>query len=187
MSSLINDIHFSLLAAAEKGGGHGGDHGGEKVFAPFDVTSFPSQLFWFFLTFFALYFLLSQVFLPRVAETIEERGSRIADDLDQASRMQREAEEAEKTYTRSLADARAKAMNVAETTKQSVDAEIQSELAAADVEADKAAEAADARIRQVRSAALSNIESIAAETAQTAVTALTGKKITLAAVKSALN
>ena len=111
MSSMLNDIHFSLLAAAEKGGGHGGDHGGEKVFAPFDITSFPSQLFWFFLTFFLLYFLLSNVFLPRVAETIEDRGSRIADDLDQASRMQREAEEAEKAYTQALADARAKAMN----------------------------------------------------------------------------
>ena len=78
-------------------------------------------------------------------------------------------------------------MNVAETTKQAVDTEIQTELAAADAEADKAAEAAEARIRQVRSAALGNIESVAADAAQAAVTALTGKKLTLAAVKSALN
>ena len=122
-----------------------------------------SQLFWFFLTFIALYFLLSKVFLPRVGETIEERGSRIADDLDQASRMQREAEEAEKAYTSALADARAKAMNVAETTKKAVDTEIQAELAAADAEADKAAEAAENRIRQVRTDALANIESVAAD------------------------
>lgn len=187
MSSIINDIHYSLLAAAEKGGSHAGDHGGEKVFAPFDAASFPSQLFWFFLTFFVLYLLLSKVFLPRVGETIEERGSRIADDLDQASRMQREAEEAEKAYTRSLADARAKAMNVAETTKQSVDAEIQTELAAADAQADKAAEAAEARIREVRTSALGNIESVAAEAAQAAVTALTGKTVSLATVKAAIN
>ncbi len=187
MSSIINDIHYSLLAAAETSSVHGADHDVEKVFAPFDMTTFPSQLFWFFLTFFALYFLLSQVFLPRVGEIIEERGSRIADDLDQASRMQREAEEAEKAYTRSLADARAKAMNVAETTKQSVDAEIQTELAAADAEADKATAVADARIRKVRTSAMANIETVAAEAAQAAVAALTGKTVTLAAVKSALN
>ena len=101
--------------------------------------------------------------------------------------MQREAEEAEKAYTRSLADARAKAMNVAETTKQSVDAEIQTELAAADAVADEAAEAAETRIRQVRTEALGNIETVAAEAAQAAVAALTGKTVTLAAVKSALN
>lgn len=171
-----------LLAAAAEGG-----HSESKVFPPFDPAYFPSQLFWFFLSFFALYFLLSRVLLPRVGETIEERGSRIADDLDQASRMQREAEEAEKSYTRALADARAKAMNVAETTKQSVDAEIQSELTAADAEADKAAAIAEARIRDVRNAALSNIESVASEAAQAAVEALTGKKVTLATVKSALN
>ena len=110
MSSFIDDIHYVTFAAAEKAGGYG-EAGGEKVFAPFDTSTFASQLFWFFITFAILYFLLSKVLLPRVGETIEERGSRIADDLDQASRMQREAEEAEKTYTRALADARAKAMN----------------------------------------------------------------------------
>ena len=183
MHDALTEKAVLLLAAAEKAGG---DHG-SGAFPPFDPAFFPSQLFWFFLTFIALYFLLSQVFLPRVGETIEERGSRIADDLDQASRMQREAEEAEKAYMQALADARAKAMNVAETTKQAIDTEIQTELAAADAEADKAAEAAEARIRQVRSAALSNIESVAAETAQAAVSALTGKKLTLAAIKSALN
>ena len=186
MSSFIDDIHYVTFAAAEKAGGYG-EAGGEKVFAPFDTSTFASQLFWFFITFAILYFLLSKVLLPRVGETIEERGSRIADDLDQASRMQREAEEAEKTYTRALTDARAKAMNVAETTKKSVDDEIQSELAAADAEANKAAEAAEARIRSVREKALSNIESIATDAAQTAVEALAGKKVTLATIKSALN
>ena len=187
MHDALMDTMSWLMAAAETAGDYADKDGGSGVFPPFDPAYFPSQLFWFFLTFFALYLLLSKVFLPRVGETIEERGSRIADDLDQASRMQREAEEAEKAYTRSLADARAKAMNVAETTKQSVDAEIQTELAAADAVADKAAEAAETRIRQVRTEALGNIETVAAEAAQAAVAALTGKTVTLAAVKSALN
>ena len=186
MLDALTDKTIMLMAAAEKAGGHAGDDHGSGAFPPFDPAYFPSQLFWFFLTFIALYFLLAKIFLPRVSVTIEERESRIADDLDQASRMQREAEEAEKAYTQSLADARAKAMNVAETTKQAVDTEIQSELAA-DAEADKAAEAAEARIRQVRAAALGNIESVAADAAQAAVTALTGKKLTLTTVKSALN
>lgn len=183
MLDALTEKTIWLMAAAEKAGE---DHG-SGAFPPFDPAYFPSQLFWFFLTFIALYVLLAKVFLPRVGETIEERGSRIADDLDQASRMQREAEEAEKAYTSALADARAKAMNVAETTKQAVDAEIQTELAAADAIADKASEAAESRIRKVRSDALGNIETVAAEAAQAAVSALTGKTLTLAAVKSVLN
>jgi len=185
MLNALTDKTFWLMAAAEKTAGSA--DAGSGAFPPFDPAYFPSQLFWFFLTFIVLYFLLAKVFLPRVGETIEERGSRIADDLDQASRMQREAEEAEKAYTQALADARAKAMNVAETTKNAVDTEIQTELAAADAEADKAAEAAEVRIRQVRNEALGNIEAVAADAAQAAMTALTGKTIKLDAVKAALN
>eukprot|EP00919_Chromeraceae_sp_WS-2016_P043196 GHVR01103202.1.p1 GENE.GHVR01103202.1~~GHVR01103202.1.p1 ORF type:complete len:102 (+),score=29.08 GHVR01103202.1:188-493(+) len=101
--------------------------------------------------------------------------------------MQADAEQAEKNYERALTDARAKAHNVAEATRQAVDTEIQAELTAADQEADKQAEAAEKRIRDVRSNAMANIESVAAETAQAAVEALTGKKPTLASAKAALN
>jgi len=169
------------LAAAPKG------DGGEKVFPPFNSEYFATQIFWLLLTFGVLYFLLSKILLPRIGQTIEERSSRIADDLDAASRMQKEAEEAEKSYERALADAKAKAHNVAETTRQSVDAEIKVEMDVADAEAAKASEAAETRIRAVHAKAMESIESVAADAAQATVEALTGKKPSLAAVKKALN
>jgi len=64
---------------------------------------------------------------------------------------------------------------------------VQAELATADAEAERQAEAAEARIRDLRKAALANIETVAAEAAQDVVAALTGKKVTMATVKSALN
>ncbi|MEP4152464.1 MAG: F0F1 ATP synthase subunit B', partial [Lentilitoribacter sp.] len=110
----------------------------------------------------------------------------ISDDLDQASNMQREAEEAEKAYNRSLADARAKAMNVAETTKQSIDTEIAKEIEAADANMDRQAEIAEANIRKIKMKALSNIESIAGETAIAVVSSLTAKAPTAAAVRAVM-
>ena len=100
--------------------------------------------------------------------------------------MQREAEEAEKTYNRALADARAKAMNVAETTKKSVDAEIAAEIEAADAQMDRQAEFADANIRKIKTKALANIETIAGETASEIISTFTGKTPTAAAVRAAL-
>ncbi|MEP3890186.1 MAG: F0F1 ATP synthase subunit B' [Hellea sp.] len=175
------------LAAAKPSGDHGGEHAAEGVFPPFDPTYFATQIFWLLLTFGILYLLLSRIFLPRIGQTLEDRSSRIADDLDAASRMQKDAEEAGKAYERALADARAKAHNVAETTRQAVDAEIKGEMEAADAIAAKAAEAAEERIRGVRAKAMANIESVAADAAQAAVETLTGKKLTLASVKKALN
>lgn len=190
MLNAITLMGLKLASAATPAAGdilHAEHHPAEKVFPPFDPTYFLTQTFWLLLTFGILYLLLSRIFLPRIGQTIEERSSRIADDLDAASRMQKDAEEAEKSYERALADAKAKAHNVAETTRQSVDAEIQVEMDAADAEAAKVADIAEARIRDVRLKAMANIESVAADAAQAAVEALTGKKPTLATVKKALN
>jgi len=74
---------------------------------------------------------------------------------------------------------------VAETTRQSVDAEIKVEMDAADAEAAKASEAAETRIRAVHAKAMENIEAVAADAAQATVEALTGKKPSLARLLSA--
>ena len=151
-----------------------------------DYSTWASQIFWLFVVFGILYFVLATFILPRLREGLTDRGDRISDDLDQASNMQREAEEAEKAYTSSLADARAKAMSVAETTRQSVDAEIASEIEAADAEASKQAELAEANISKIKTQALSNIEAIASETASEVVLQLTGKAPTAKTILSSM-
>ena len=172
--------------AAETVTKHGAADAASSGLPQLDYSTWFNQIFWLVLVFAALYFLLAIFILPRLREGISDREDRISDDLDQASNMQREAEEAEKAYNRSLADARAKAMNVAETTKQSVNAEIAAEIEAADAKMDRQAELADANIRKVKTKAMSNIESIASETAGEIVSKLTGKAPTAAAVRAAL-
>ena len=152
----------------------------------FDTSSWASQIFWLVVTFAVLYFALSRFILPALRDTIASRSDRVADDLDTATRMQREAEEAEKSYQQSLRDARAKANNVAESTRRSVDDEIAGELAAADAEAEAQAAVAEARIRDIKTSALSNIDAVAADVAGTLVEQLTGKTVTPAAARAAV-
>ena len=152
----------------------------------FDTSTWASQIFWLAVTFAILYFALSRFILPSLRDTIATRSDRVADDLDTATRMQREAEEAEKNYETALRDARAKANNVAEATRKSVDDEIASELAAADAEADQQAEIAEGRIREIKAGALANLDSVAADVAQTVVGQLTGKSVTAAAARQAV-
>lgn len=165
-----------------------GEHAAEAVsgLPQLDISTWTSQIFWLVLTFAVLYFALSRFILPNLRDTIGNRTDRIADDLDSASRMKLEAEEAEKAYEQSLRDARAKASNVAESTRQSLDAEIQSELDAADAKADRESELAETRIREIKMAAIANIDAIAADVAGTLVTELTGKTMTDAALRAAV-
>lgn len=182
---IANEAYSFLVMAAAKAdpaaGGHDGAYDDKGAFPPFDPQYFAGQIFWLLISFAILYFMLARVFLPRIGQTLEDRSNRIADDLDTAAHMQAEAENASKAYDRSLSDARAKAHNVAESTRQSVDAEIEAEMAEADAIAAKQAEVAEARIRTIRGEALSNIDSIAADVAQAAAQAVSGKKFTVAA------
>ncbi|PHS37399.1 MAG: F0F1 ATP synthase subunit B' [Robiginitomaculum sp.] len=154
-----------------------------QTFAPLDTSTFPSQLFWLFLTFGVLLFLLAKVLLPRLGGILEERSNRIADDLDTASRMQREAELAGKAYEQSLSDARAKAHNVAETTRASVNVELEAEMQIADEETARQMARAETKIQAMREKALANVDEIASETAKALVEHLYSKKISIVTVR----
>lgn len=162
------------------------EHAESGIFPPLDTSTYPSQLFWLAITFGILLFLLSRVLLPRLGGILEERSNRIADDLDSAARMQREAEAAGKAYEQSLADARAKAHNVAETTRANITSELDTEMQTADAQAAKQLAQAEAKIQKTRAGALANVDDIATETAQAVVEHLFAKKFSIAAVRKAV-
>lgn len=152
----------------------------------FDFSTWSSQIFWLVVTFGLLYFVLAKFILPRIGEGINERGDRIADDLDAASRMQKEAEQAGVTYERMLADAKAKAHNIAETTRKSVDEDIEKEVESAEAEFASKQAAADDRINSIRSSALAKIDTVAADTVGAIVEKVGNIKPTAAQIKSAV-
>ena len=152
----------------------------------FAFETFTGQIFWLVLSFGIMYFLLSRFILPKIDQGLTNRGDRIADDLDEASRMQKQAEQAEADYEQAVADARAKAHNIAETTRKSVDAELAAEAETAEaVFASKQAEADD-RIRKIKTAAMAKIDDVAADTIGAILEKVAGVKTSAARIKSAL-
>lgn len=152
----------------------------------FDFSTWSSQIFWLVVTFGLLYIVLAKIILPRIGAGISERGDRIADDLDAASRMNKEAVQAAKDYDREMAAAKATAHSIAETTRKSVDEEIEAEVTAAEAEFATKQAAADARISKIRTEALSHIDSVAADTASAIVEKIGDIKPTAAKLKSVI-
>jgi F-type H+-transporting ATPase subunit b len=185
MSIFVSITAATSMAAVEHAE-EAAEHATSGVFPPLDVSTYPSQLFWLAVTFGLLMFLLAKVLLPRVGSILEDRSNRIADDLDNAARMQRDAERAEKAYDQALSDARAKAHNVSETTRASVSAEITSELEAAEAGFIEQMSVAEAKIRDMRTKALSSVEDIAAETAKNLVEKLGKASINLTTARKAV-
>lgn len=136
------------------------------AFPPFETWHMPSQLFWLAVFFTVLYLTLSRFILPRLSDTIEKRSDRIASDLDQAARLNDQAKEAEKALEVRIAEAKAKARETAQKTKEKIDAEVSAQTARVDDEIEKKLASADERIAKVRASAMKNVESIAVETAE---------------------
>jgi F-type H+-transporting ATPase subunit b len=156
-------------------------------FPPFNPAGFSSQLIWLALTFGALYFIMSRIALPRVAEVIEERRDRIQRDLDAAERLKTETDKALAGYEAALADAKSNAGGIAKTTREGLAAE--TEVEKQRVEAQITAKLADAekRIGAMKTSALAQVNEIALETVGQVVAKLGGGDVTRDEVQRALS
>lgn len=159
----------------------------EAAFPPFDPTYFASQLFWLAISFGVLYFLLSRWLLPRIGSAIEERKDRIADDLDAAASLKAQADEAVKTYERSLADARARAQAVAGDARAEAERETAEEIARLESQLESQQAAAEARITQARDKALGEVRNVAADVAASVADHLAGLKVNKADAEKAVD
>ena len=164
--------------------GHEG--GGHSNFPPFDASTFPSQILWFFIAFGLLYWFMSKRALPQIGAVIENRKARIARDLDDATAMQQKADAAAAAHEKTLAEARAKAQSVAQAARDQLAAEsdakrktLEDELAARLAEAER-------QIAATRAEAMTNVSQIAREAAGAIVERLGGRPADPAAVAAAV-
>jgi len=134
-------------------------------FAPFETWHYASQIFWLVIFFSILYFVLSRFILPKLGSVIEERESTIADDLDDAARMNEQALEAQKAVEVSIAEAQAKARETASKARTKIDQGIAEATAKVDAELDDKLNEAETRIAQLREETMQNVGDIASEAA----------------------
>ena len=165
---------MSLLAlAAETAQGHGDTaHAEEAVFPPFNPEYWESQAFWLVVSFAVLYLVLSRLILPRFANTIERRGSRIAADLDEAARLNDEAVEAQQALELSMAKARAEARETAAQAQATAQAQMTLKTSEADTEIEAKLNEAETAISALRAGAMEKVEDIASEAAHAMATRL---------------
>lgn len=151
-----------------------------------DTSTWPTQLIWLAITFCALYYIISQVVIPRTGGVIALRKSTVEGDLAAAQKLKAETEAALTAYDAAMAAARNKAQGIAKDNREKVTAEIDGERAKLDAELGAKIEAADKVIATARGKAMTEVEGIAADIAASIVSALTGVNATPAAVKDAI-
>jgi len=154
------DPHAATDAAygAADSAAHGAEGG---AFPPFDATTFASQLFWFALTFGALYFVLSRFVLPQITAVLAKRAGAIQSDLDEAAQKSAAAEKARVDMEKAVAKARADARALIDAARADVTAKLTAEQEAAETRLTAKIAAAEAKVDAERTKALAEVPAIA--------------------------
>lgn len=176
---------MSLIALMAETADYAAEPMEDAPFPPFNPNYWESQAFWLLVSFGLLYFILSRFILPKFANTIERRSSRIASDLDEAARLNDEAAEAQQALEIAMAKARNEARETAAKTQSQIDATMRDRTEQADAAIDAKLVEAEEKITALRASAMEKVEDIATEAAQ-ALTARLGATITSGEARKAV-
>ncbi|HEY8616722.1 hypothetical protein [Phenylobacterium sp.] len=150
---------------------HGGEGGG---LPQFEFEYWGGQIVWLLLLFAILYFLLARVFIPRLRKVVDTRAETIAGALEEARRVQAEADAQAAAAQAEITQGRTEARRVAAEAQAKAAAEFAARQAAEDQRLAGQMEEAEARIRAMRDRAMGNVQGIASDTATAIVEKLTG-------------
>ena len=122
-----------------------------------------AQIFWLILIFSSLYFIILKIFLPRVTYSIENRKSRIVNDLDEAQKLKENAEKKLNEYNEIIEESKKEAIKIIENSTKKLDRDIEKKKQNFNDEIEKELMGAEKEIKDLKKSSISNISSIAAE------------------------
>ena len=152
-----------------------------------DPSTFGSQLFWLLVCFGALYLVLSFIVIPRIAKTLAARAETLEGNLAEAENLRVQAEAALKAYEDALAEARSRALVLAQEMRADVQAETDRQKAELDTKLAEQAAAADAALMKSRDAAMAGLKDAAAALVDDVIEAIGSDKASDGDVAKALN
>ena len=123
-----------------------------------------AQAFWLILIFSILYLLIWKIFLPKITYSIENRKSRIVNDLDEAQKLKESAEKKLKEYNKIIENSKQEAKKIIEDERKKFDQDIENKKKDFNNQIEKEITAVEKEIKDLKKTSLSNISKIASET-----------------------
>lgn len=167
-------------------GAHGEEHGSDGL-PQLNPVSFPTQLFWLFVTFSIMYLVFSRKALPEISGVIEGRRQHIDSDLNAAQNLKEEAESIQQAYEEGLESARNQStqafMDVEQTMKDKTAAQAKAFQERSASQLDKA----EKSIVNAKAAAMEEMSTLAAEIARKAAEKIIGVETDIKQAKDVVN
>ena len=138
--------------------------GSEAGMPQLDPEFWASQIFWLILTFSSLYLIIWKVFLPKITLSIENRKSRVVNDLDEAQKLKENAEKKLNEYNKIIENSKREAKKIIENNNKKLERDIQNKKKKFNDEIEEELKIVEKEIKDLKESSISNISNIAAET-----------------------
>lgn len=142
-----------------------------------DPAVFLPQIFWLFVLFGVVYLFIAHSAAPKITEVLERRQDRIASDLQEAEKLQAQAEDARAAYEKALEEARAKATSTVAAKREAIKADVEAEYNKLSASLNKDAAAAEAKIAAAKDKALDEVRVMAADVCKDIILSVSGLEL----------
>mgnify|MGYP002526175376 FL=1 len=146
-----------------------------------------AQIFWLILIFSSLYLIIWKIFLPRITYSIENRKSRVVNDLDEAQKLKDNAEEKLEEYNEIIEKTKKEAKKIIDDSKKKLDKDIENKKQKFNVEIEKELMATEKEIKDLKKTSTSSIADIAAETSTEIIRQIINTEINKSNVSAIVN
>ncbi|MDC0059494.1 F0F1 ATP synthase subunit B [Pelagibacteraceae bacterium] len=137
----------------------------------------PAQIFWLLLIFFTLYLLISKIFLPRIIYSIENRKTKIVNDINEAQKLKEKAESKLKEYNQIIEKLKNEAKKIVNESKKNLDKDIKNKKIEFNKEIEKELINTENEIKKLKKSSISNINKIAVEASSEIIKLIIGSEI----------
>ena len=143
-----------------------------------------AQVFWLILIFSSLYLIIWKIFLPRITYSIENRKSRIVNDLNETQKLKENAEKKLKDYNDIIENSKKDAKKIIEDSKKKLENDIKNKKQKFNEEIEKELMSVEKEIKSLKKSSISSINKIAAEVSSEVIKQLVGTSVNMSNVSA---
>tara|TARA_Y100000590_G_scaffold384546_1_gene456006 strand:+ start:149 stop:727 length:579 start_codon:yes stop_codon:yes gene_type:complete len=137
--------------------------GAEKGMPQLDPEFWTAQIFWLILIFTILYITIWKIFLPKVTDSIENRKSKIINDLSETEKLKEFAQKKLGEYNKIIEDAKKDAKKMIEENHKKLESDLENKKQKFNKEVEKEMTSAYNEVKSFKQTSVANIQKIAKE------------------------
>ena len=158
--------------------------GSEQGMPQLNPEFWPAQIFWLILFFSSLYIIIWKIFLPKIIDTIENRKSRITNDLNEAQKLKENAEKKFKEYSKIIENSKKEAKRIIDDGKKKLEYDMKNKKQKFNEEIEKELISVEKEIKILKKSSISSINKIAAEVSSEVIKQLVGTSVNMSNVSA---